>query len=300
VLDSTEYYYRKAAKLGTTNATTYYYLGRLALLQRPSRGPNNSEAITFLLKAIALDSTYSTAQYYLAETYRNEGEYSKAAQRYTKYLQRDSTPKEAYFYAGYSYYFSDNTIANKYAIAESYFNKYLGMVPNHRNSYYWLAGIKAIQKDTSTAKKNYLRSVAIDSSFTSGWYWLGNLYREQHSNDSARRAYEKIIVLDSTYSDAYSALGYLYLKNYRDTIKALGWFERIIKQFPADPWSYYHITCYYSLQGNIDKALTYLELSLQKGFKDEPHVKTNDSDLEPLRTTARFKQLMQQYFPVKQ
>lgn len=301
LIDSIDYHYRKAAALGTTSKSTYYYLGRINFIQRGNKQPNLQDAIIFFRKSVLLDSTYGSARYYLAESYRRTGEYTNAAIHYTRALQLDtSTSYEAWFYAAYCYYFSDiSVIPDKYTIAEKYLKKYLTYEPRSRNAHYWLGAIKGIQKDTTLAKYYYRTSVTIDSTFASGWYWLGNLYKEQHNVDSALLCFKKAAAMDSTYSDAFSGIGYLYLKEVKDPVKSLEWFMKTVEHFPDDPWSYYHLACYYSIRGELDKSLSWLEQSLQKGMKDEMHVKVNDTDLEAIRKTDKFRQLMQQYFPAK-
>ena len=58
--------------------------------------------------------------------------------------------------------------------------------------------------------------------------------------------------------------------------------------------AYYGIACIYSLQGKKSLALQYLEISLQKGFKDLYRVES-DADMKPLRDDGNWRKLKMRY-----
>jgi hypothetical protein len=59
---------------------------------------------------------------------------------------------------------------------------------------------------------------------------------------------------------------------------------------------YYNIACYYSNQGNTDKAVEFLEKAFGKGFRNYKQV-NEDRYLDPIRDSEGFKKLMAKHFP---
>ena len=61
---------------------------------------------------------------------------------------------------------------------------------------------------------------------------------------------------------------------------------------------YYNIACLASLDKKTKEALENLEISFQNGYKGYDHVQ-KDTDLDNIRNTEEFKQLLKKYFPDK-
>ncbi len=61
---------------------------------------------------------------------------------------------------------------------------------------------------------------------------------------------------------------------------------------PDDPLLLYNIACMYSLLGESDEALDYLEKSIDKGYGQKNWVE-HDSDLDSLRGLPRFKMIVE-------
>lgn len=73
--------------------------------------------------------------------------------------------------------------------------------------------------------------------------------------------------------------------------EAIPYFERMLKVVPNNETALYNLACAYSLMGQLDKAVEYLEKSFLAGFTDWDHVE-KDGDLDPLRENAGYKALM--------
>jgi serine/threonine protein kinase/predicted esterase len=72
-------------------------------------------------------------------------------------------------------------------------------------------------------------------------------------------------------------------------------FERCLELRPASAVSMYNIACAHALEGDLEKALTWIERAAQRGFgmsADALAVVQRDADLEPLRADARFQTLV--------
>jgi tetratricopeptide (TPR) repeat protein len=72
--------------------------------------------------------------------------------------------------------------------------------------------------------------------------------------------------------------------------------EEGLQQFPGNPMVYYQGACLYSLAGQQQIALQWLEQALEQGFIDTQLLWT-DSDLAKLRRSPGFRVLLKKYFP---
>ena len=60
--------------------------------------------------------------------------------------------------------------------------------------------------------------------------------------------------------------------------------------------AYYNLACIYSIRKDTAKSLQYLAMSIRHGYDDFEHIKI-DTDLDNIRETAGFKELMEKNFP---
>jgi serine/threonine protein kinase/tetratricopeptide (TPR) repeat protein len=67
---------------------------------------------------------------------------------------------------------------------------------------------------------------------------------------------------------------------------------RAIAADPDDPMLLYNVACNYAQLGRVDDALAALEQAVDRGFGDKPWME-HDSDLDPLRSTARYQAILQ-------
>jgi Tetratricopeptide repeat len=84
-------------------------------------------------------------------------------------------------------------------------------------------------------------------------------------------------------------------KDKNDT-KPLEYFTYMLDRSPTSWRQYYNIACYYSNQGNTDKAVEFLEKAFGKGFRNYKQV-NEDRYLDPIRNSEGFKRLMAKHFP---
>jgi Transglutaminase-like superfamily len=56
--------------------------------------------------------------------------------------------------------------------------------------------------------------------------------------------------------------------------------------------AYYNFTCLYSLENQVDNALSYFEKAIKHGYTNYSHIKS-DTDLDNIRDTERYKTLIQ-------
>jgi adenylate cyclase len=112
------------------------------------------------------------------------------------------------------------------------------------------------------------------------------------SIDAARRGVaiaEKVLELqpDETRALYLAAMPLIRIGRKDD---AHEWVERALFIEPDDPSLLYNVACFYAQIGQIDKALDCLERAILVGMANKSWIQ-NDSDLDPLRDHARFKQI---------
>lgn len=73
----------------------------------------------------------------------------------------------------------------------------------------------------------------------------------------------------------------------KDYAKAVAAFERQIAIFPDNPTPYYNIACCYALEGNAERAGTWLTLSIERGFRDAAHL-AGDPDFDRVRQSPDY------------
>ena len=77
--------------------------------------------------------------------------------------------------------------------------------------------------------------------------------------------------------------------------EAIEWMNKMLDSSEEEGVRY-EAACLYSLMGNTEKSLYYLEESLKHGNKSYHHIMTDD-DVDNIRNLDAFKALMEKYFP---
>jgi len=83
----------------------------------------------------------------------------------------------------------------------------------------------------------------------------------------------------------HKAMDYLNLKEYKQASQT---FRAQCVLQPSNPVPYYNVACSESLLGNLDEALSYLNQSIDKGYRNLSHMKS-DEDFDNIRQTDGFK-----------
>jgi adenylate cyclase len=75
--------------------------------------------------------------------------------------------------------------------------------------------------------------------------------------------------------------------------KSVEWARRAYSLDPGDPYITYGLACFYCRIGSLEEAINFFEKSVRAGFTHREWI-VNDSDLDPIRKTPRFRALMRQ------
>lgn len=157
----------------------------------------------------------------------------------------------------------------------------------------FLLEIEILQKFSETKKEKIL-VISLKSSY----------YIDQKEYVKAVPYYEEILKIDDTDLDALEALGFIYQSREfgadLDTKarKSLPYILRAEELGSKSPELYYGITCIYSLQKEIDKALQYLDKAIYNGYDNIEHIK-KDKDLDNIRNTEYYIRLSENWEKLK-
>ena len=110
------------------------------------------------------------------------------------------------------------------------------------------------------------------------------------NDDLAKADYAKVLEVQKDTMDVSIAYAQLNLGNKEKAIQAI---EAILKA-DESKGKLYDASCIYSLMGEKEKAIEYLEKSLKKGWRAFEHME-HDTDLDNIRDMQQYKDLVEQY-----
>ena len=102
-----------------------------------------------------------------------------------------------------------------------------------------------------------------------------------------------MIELEENKPDEYDQIPFAYHYS-GENDKAIAAMERIIARDTTNEGSYYDAACLYALMQDKENAIRYLKKSLELGYNQFVHIE-RDYDLDFIRETEEFKELIQQY-----
>ncbi len=119
---------------------------------------------------------------------------------------------------------------------------------------------------------------------------LGRTEEARAADLRGLRVVEKHVQLhpDDSRALLFGATAHLQAGN-RNT--CLEWVNRALAITQDEPITFYNAACNYSLAGEVDEAIKYLEKALTSGMAQKDWIR-NDSDLDPIRQDPRFQAFM--------
>jgi tetratricopeptide (TPR) repeat protein len=171
-------------------------------------------------------------------------------------------------------------------------------------------------------------TLAVTESNSVAHFGLGNALLEEGKTAEAIHHYSEVLRLDPGYVGARINLGIALLDQGRPA-DAMNHLFEVLKIYPHDgrvhlnlgvalarqgrtaeamdhyfnaslqdpvnaSLAYYNIACEYAKQNKTEKALTWLEKAIGKGFRKWNHIK-GDKDLDSIRNSARYKELIKDH-----
>lgn len=171
-------------------------------------------------------------------------------------------------------------------------------MPTDPNPYYWLIRAYSDLQPKADSAFYYSRQLlALDPENPTAIFQIARYYDNKKIADSAIFYYKRFPYSDFNADMPYERLGYLTMEKNKNDTAVLGYFQQVFQSRVPGGWRpYYNIACYYSNQGNLDKAIEYLEKTLAKGMRNYKQLQT-DPYLAYLRDKEPFLNLMKKYFP---
>lgn len=249
-------------------------------------------AINNFTKAIELypyDPNYYSQR---ASLYALTGKAEEARKDYMKILElrEDTTVNELFLNSNSLIYAYQSLGQEEKAIEELSeslikYDKNVAYKPYNSENYYYRAQVKA-HFDKLAAIDDYSSAIALDC--TNGYCYLfrGRLYKELGMEDMATRDFNKCIELGITYNSnlilcyAYQAIG--------QNDKAIEFLNLCLKENPKSNSLLYNAACVYSIMNQPQKAIEYLEKSLELGY-DGYSMMLTDLYLDPIRDLPEYK-----------
>ncbi len=326
--DSAKNYYLIAIKLDPGYVKAYYALGLISLWQyQPSSAKN------YFYKTIGIDPKYVNSYYELGLLFLNQNQYDSAIKYFKETLKLDPgfidgynglgnvlkiekkyDSAQSYFYKAVGIdpknTFALNNLGNiflnkkQYDSAGIYYRRTIGVDPKYTDAYDNL-GLVSFYQNRYDSVAYFLEKIIEDkipnqstfviTDFVSGKYAENKLYNKEldltrllYNYDSVCKvagvdsSYKKLLIFNLGFACLFSgnrAAGKYYLQK-------AGYLS----------YYYYNVACISSLDKKTKEALGNLENSFQKGYKDYEHIQ-KDTDLDNIRNTEEFKQLLKKYFP---
>ncbi|MGB5498410.1 MAG: hypothetical protein WBM77_05740, partial [Maribacter sp.] len=118
---------------------------------------------------------------------------------------------------------------------------------------------------------------------------LGN-DQEQETRREALQRVRKQLALNPTDKRALS-LGAGSLFDNGENEEAIVWIKKALELYPEDPGILFNAVCLFAKIGNKDKALSLMELALEKGSGNKEWIE-RDPDYDSLRNEPHFKAMM--------
>ena len=172
-------------------------------------------------------------------------------------------------------------------------DQYIEAVPDYAGGYYRRGLYKDSIKDIDGAIEDYTTSITLDTDNPNAIMSRGNMYLLKGETELAKNDFEMVVQKDTIPEDGSCTMyALMHLgRNY----EAIDWMNKMLES-SDEKGVRYEAACLYSLMGDTEKSLYYLEESLKRGNKSYHHIMTDD-DIDNIRNLDAFTQLLEKYFP---
>ena len=281
-------------------------------------------AFTMLVSKMKIQSVKSPNEarwpYVMGTMYQHEKQYKKAVEAYEEANKRNASPAilrwVAHCYSEMGLYENalnsidqalnmDSTdlvnlerkanILYEMGNAKSAIDVYtqvLNTQPEYAFGYYRRGWFKELTGDFDGAIEDLSICVVLDPEESYAFETRGDIYLRQDKKELAEADFLKVIEIENT-PEKYSCIHYAY-QGLGQYDKAIEMMDSIIAREEDRAGSYYYAACLYSRMDNKQKALEYLEKSLELGYRRFAHIE-RDQDMDPIRDMEEFKALILKY-----
>jgi adenylate cyclase len=288
-------------KVSTDNVQAYDYYLRGRTFFHQHRRTSMEFARQMFTRAIEVDPNYARAYAGIADCCSilfmyfdaRESNLKQADKASQKALDLDPDLAEAHSARGLSY-----SLSKRYELAREEFETAMRLDPKLYEAPYFYARAYLAQGMSYEAAPLFERAASLRPEDYQSRAFLAAAYTQQgrigEASKASRRAISSIEKwLDTNPDDARALnLGATIWSNLGETENAIDWAKRSLAIDPEDPQLLYNVACVYAIEGMKDDSLKCLERAIDKGYGHREWIE-NDSDLNSLRTDARFKSLLE-------
>jgi clan AA aspartic protease (TIGR02281 family) len=172
------------------------------------------------------------------------------------------------------------------------YTQVLNTQPEYAFGYYRRGWFKELTGDFDGAIEDLSICVVLDPEESYAFETRGDIYLRQGKKELAEADFLKVIEIENT-PEKYSCIHYAY-QGLGQYDKAIEMMDSIIAREEDRAGSYYDAACLYSRMDNKQKALEYLEKSLELGYRRFAHIE-RDQDMDSIRDMEEFKALILKY-----
>lgn len=275
----------KLKAMAVTDANSAYWPYCLGVINEHVK--KYQDAITNYLKASKLDENSMTYRR-ISSCYEDMGEWASAIEYMDKAIALDPKDTDYILYKANIYY-----EAGQIQTAIEVMDQYIETVPDYAGGYYRRGWFKDNIKDIDGAIEDYTTSITLDADYPYAIMSRGNMYLLKGESELAKQDFEMVVQKD-TIPEEGSCTMYALMHLGRNE-EAIEWMNKMLESSEEEGVRY-EAACLYSLMGDTEKSLYYLEESLKRGNKSYHHMMTDD-DIDNIRNLDAFKVLMEKYFP---
>ena len=288
--------YLTAIRVDTNNGALYWQFA-VFLSNTNRRDPSATEyfqkALTYL--SSKKDKTNCYLDLYLHE--RSSLRYNAAIKALDAAIQLD--PANANYYWDKAYVYSQK---KDYASSLLYYDKAIGSgvkdSANRSRIYKARAEVKIKLNDLSGALFDFQKAIELQSGYDN-FYALGKFFKQKLKQDELGNGNLQKSMMLALKTEKDTAINYVYAAAAMGDTKTA---ERLTRKLLVNasakknqfPNELHNAACIYTMIGNYNKALEYLDQSLAVGYNDYDHL-LNDTDLEPLTTLPGYKAILEKY-----
>lgn len=268
-----------------------WLLPRLNLLTSYLHTNNYTKADSIGQTMHLIDKKYANAYVNRAKIYRWKRDKVKEEQIYLEGLRANPNSPEIHRWLGI--YYSNQ---GKYTKSKFHFEKAMTLDPKNPAHPVSLANVylDSDELDWRAAYPYLTKAVELDSTYYFAQYNLGYWYVFDGQHEQAIEAFQKAIFLRPGDINAYIYMCYeqMYVNQFVEAKQTLDLMEEL---FPGDMETAFGLTCWHTLQNQLDEALPHLEEAIRRGM-DIDRI-NDDGDLRDLRNTDAYKAMIKRLFP---
>lgn len=279
----------KLKSYAVTEPNSEYWPYCLGMIYESTR--KYEEAIDYYKKSAKLDGD-DVVYARISNCYEELGNWESAMEYIEKAIEID--PKYfVYPLSKADLYYKSGDIKSGVAVLDGFIEFH----PDYYYGYYRRGWFKDNINDIDGAIADYTTSIELNPDYSYAYMSRGKMHLLKGEDELARKDFEETVKRDTVPEKGNAAEYALFYLGRIDEAKA--WMQKIIDADKDDSGVYYDAACLYSLMGDVDSSIAYLETSLDKGYKGLHHIQT-DNDLDNIRNDSRYKELISRHSDVKE